>query len=811
MCARPSSHRSLDSYALSFDARHLREHTFLLGDRGGFVLYLPAARNPGDRGLQGIKWFGASGFGRSFLEGLRVWVEAGAAQIELNRENQTDFVMRLDGATRIYRVNGRDVRESFFVPDGYQTVVWTLQTDLPCAVKPEFDMRYYQAFSSDFSRYSVEETDRGLFVCNQVENVGPLHAEMRFYGLVGTIEGAARVEMLPPDQRLVTKTYLRDERREKLVVGAYKETMERDPDEAPIWDVYSTKVYAPAIFRSDGSMSLACAFGDDPTEVRDGLSAVHRNLPTMRRQKDADALRQLQEGLLETGNRDVDLAYAHILTRFNDALVARDATLHIDPVHQQHYYAIFAGDKYFMDAWKRDENVSLEALLATNDYQTVRKILGDTWQFQDDRTGRLPHIIRAGEPLVYYSSDGTLWALQRLYEYTRDSGDQTLLEAKMPMVEKFYSASRGFVRQGLLPSGGIIDKSYLWETWEDTPYTPRAGYPVEIELLWLTTLAELLPAVRRHNGELAAWMAQTLEEGKQTFSRFVCDGSYLADSLTYAWQRECLLTPNGYIAFGLDFPLPPALAYAMVLLGRQQLAGERGIRSLAPRDWPCVLPKQFLEDPHNVRGTEMASVGIFNYHRGIEWEWLNPFFVAGELTYGSTEQAFRLYVEGQVREAIGEVGIGGLSELHDRHGQVGADFQAWSMAGFLRGLHLFAGIKVDAPAKTVRIRPSIPTVWPYLRCRRRVGDTRFDVHYEERSGGTRRLEVHLLDQVPDGYTLELGLRVPDGARVASTGVNGGPMKPQAWDYRPSGLPDVEGEIWTSRPLDGNLTLEVKLE
>jgi hypothetical protein len=96
---------------------------------------------------------------------------------------------------------------------------------------------------------------------------------------------------------------------------------------------------------------------------------------------------------------------------------------------------------------------------------------------------------------VWVEIDGTLWALHRLFEYTRDSGDTSLVSEKMPMVQAFFQASMNFMQRGLLPSGGIIEADYLWETWEDTPYTPRAGYPVEIEMLWLTVLREFLPFV----------------------------------------------------------------------------------------------------------------------------------------------------------------------------------------------------------------------------------------------------------------------------------------------------------------------------
>jgi glycogen debranching enzyme len=800
---------SLERYQVTCDSRHLKEHAFLLGNRGGFMVCLPATRNIEDRTAQPIKWFGASGFGRTFFEMVVVCVDVGGALIQLDRRRQVEFILDLDRATRVYEINGRVIRESFFVPNGLQALVLTLETDLTCVFKPEFEMRYYQGFNTDFSQYRAERTPRGLLVSNRVQGAGPLKIDLQFYALVGTLDGTETIEMFPESERLVKKTYLKDERRQKLIIDVYKETMSSSPDHAPIWDLYETKVYAPAQFRVPGPVSLLYLFGDAPEEVADDFTRLRAELPSYRRQKREDIRRQMDRGLLETGNRDVDVAYAQVLSCFDNTLVAHDATPHMESMRSDHYYAIFAGNKYFMDAWKRDENISLGALLTINDFESVRCILDNTWQLQDQRTGRLPQIIRVGEPIVYYSSDGTLWALQRLFEYTRDSGDETLLAEKMDMVTAFFAASMGFIQRGLLPSGGIIEKDYLWETWEDTPFTPRTGYPVEIELLWLTVLQELRPFVQRHDEMLAERMAAVLEEGMQTFRELVMDG-YLADSLTYDWKQDPILTPNGYIAFGLDYPLPAGIQHSMVLLARDQLAGYRGIRSLAPRDWPNVFPTAFLSDPRNCRGKDMASVGIYNYHRGIEWEWLNPFCLQGELICGSTERGYRQYVRGQVTEALREVGIGGLSELHDMNGQLGADFQAWSMAGFLQSLHLFAGVRVDALAKTVQICPSIPLDWPHLRCRRRVRNIWFDLRYEQPNLTSHRLEVRFLGVPPTDFTCRLGFRVPTGSRVETATCNGEPLSAAAWVYHEGCAADVAGTTSISLPFDRDLVLQVEL-
>jgi hypothetical protein len=248
----------------------------------------------------------------------------------------------------------------------------------------------------------------------------------------------------------------------------------------------------------------------------------------------------------------------------------------------------------------------------------------------------------------------------------------------------------------------------------------------------------------------------------------------------------------------------------MVLLARDQLAGHRGVRSLAPRDWAKTFPAEFLRDRRNCRGKDMASVGIYNYHRGIEWEWFNPFFLQGELTCGDAERGYRHYVHGQVIEAIGEVGIGGLSELHDMRGQVGADFQAWSMAGFLQSLHLFAGVQVDALKRIVRICPALPSAWPYLRCRRRVGNTRFDLRYERPSAASHELQVRPLDPVPEVHTLQVGFRVPRGSRVRTATCNGSQMSADSWSYTESGGSRVQATLWTMRQLEAEMRLRLEL-
>jgi hypothetical protein len=261
------------------------------------------------------------------------------------------------------------------------------------------------------------------------------------------------------------------------------------------------------------------------------------------------------------------------------------------------------------------------------------------------------------------------------------------------------------------------------------------------------------------------------------------------------------------VAFSLGYPLPDELKHSMVLLGREQLAGKVGIRSLAPRDWASVLSPAFLADPHNIRHGNMASVGIYNYHRGIEWLWLNQFFVEAELLCGDTDSAYWTYTHGQVHTALGDAGIGGLSELHDAHGSLGADFQAWSMASFLASLHAFSGVRIDALTRRIEVRPSLPACWPALRCRWRVEQTRFDVSCSPGTPGSHRVEVQTVKDAPDGYALRLGARLPAGARLRAVILNGEPLPSDQLQIIPGCAPDVAAEVWIETVLATHTSVE----
>ena len=202
----------------------------------------------------------------------------------------------------------------------------------------------------------------------------------------------------------------------------------------------------------------------------------------------------------------------------------------------------------------------------------------------------------------------------------------------------------------------------------------------------------------------------------------------------------------------------------------------------------------------------MASVGIYNYHRGIEWLWLNPFMVALELRHGDADGAYRHYVQGLVRSALEKSGVGGLDELEDLHGPLGADFQAWSMAGFIVALRRFAGVTVDALNDYIRVCPQLPSSWPGLRSRHRIGRDFFDVDVRRLPSGGRSISIRHDDKSRDRTLQRVAWRSPPGQEEPIVIIDGSVLDPRK--VRRSG-DEPRDLCWVDADYEDDLTVEIQ--
>lgn len=238
----------------------------------------------------------------------------------------------------------------------------------------------------------------------------------------------------------------------------------------------------------------------------------------------------------------------------------------------------------------------------------------------------------------------------------------------------------------------------LWSparhTWMDTGHpacTPREGYPVEIQALWIRLLRHL--ARLDGGGPWAALAAQA----EASFSRYwLEDLGWFADSLEGGPDVPAAeafpdprLRPNQLQAVTLGITSGDRARRSVDAASRHLLV-PGGLRSLAP------VPV----DTSQLRGAVYPYAGRYEgdedtrrkpaYHNGTAWVWLLPVYAealarAWNFDPAATQAARALVADLEV--LMDQGCLGQLPELMDGdapHAGRGCDAQAWSATEALR-------------------------------------------------------------------------------------------------------------------------------
>ncbi|MCP3967871.1 MAG: glycogen debranching protein [Lentisphaerae bacterium] len=181
-----------------------------------------------------------------------------------------------------------------------------------------------------------------------------------------------------------------------------------------------------------------------------------------------------------------ETALYHGIKRF---IVKRDA-----------YHTVLAGYPWFLD-WGRDTLICLRGMIAAGYLQESKDIILQFASFE--RQGTIPNMIRGNDDSNRDTSDAPLWLFVAVKDYCDAVGDELLLKEKCgrrTIFDILLSIAENY-RIGT-PNGIAVDEesglvfSPSHFTWMDTNYpacTPREGYPVEIQALWLAALDFLAP------------------------------------------------------------------------------------------------------------------------------------------------------------------------------------------------------------------------------------------------------------------------------------------------------------------------------
>ncbi len=337
-------------------------------------------------------------------------------------------------------------------------------------------------------------------------------------------------------------------------------------------------------------------------------------------------------------------------------------------VNRDAYKTVIAGYPWFLD-WGRDTLIALRGIIADGRLEEARAILLQFAKFEQN--GTLPNMIRGEDHSNRDTSDAPLFFFVAAADLMKAEGNPAFLEADAggrTVREVLLSIIRGYTRgtpNGIHmdeASGLIFSPSHF--TWMDTNYpagTPREGYPVEIQALWIHAL-KMAAGIERKSG-FAARADQAEKSLKRLFVIKEGREQYLADYLSAVSGQSAeaaipddALRPNQLLAVTMGAFRDSALCKGL-LAACDELLVPGGIRSLADRKVRCEHPVLWMNRLLNVPDRPYIGRYIGDedtrrkpaYHNGTAWTWLFPSFCEAMLmTYGKAAKraALRLRSHG---------------------------------------------------------------------------------------------------------------------------------------------------------------------
>jgi predicted glycogen debranching enzyme len=397
---------------------------------------------------------------------------------------------------------------------------------------------------------------------------------------------------------------------------------------------------------------------------------------------------------------------------------------------------IIAGYPWFLD-WGRDSLICARGLLAAGMIDEVKSLLLTFAKFEKD--GTLPNTIHGSDVSNRDTSDAPLWfalvceelfnvgQASRLSPSSNEIKDRrdacpTLYHALASIAENYARGTPNGIRMD-------ADSALIWSpahfTWMDTNFpagTPREGYPVEIQALWIRLLRQL--------EKISGTGFQPVQAGKTPTSHQKWRD--LADRATASFEKLFWLEEQGWFADVLlasknvsardATPSDALRSNCLFAISLGLISGERAkrcvaaaqkflvvpgaLRSLAPLPVSVPLPiygngERLLNNPVEpywpyYEGDEDTSRKPA-YHNGTAWVWTLPNFceaLARAWDFSPEAVAATKSYLTSAEKLLNEGCLGQLPEILDGdvpHAQRGCDAQAWSATEFLRVWKLSSG------------------------------------------------------------------------------------------------------------------------
>lgn len=384
---------------------------------------------------------------------------------------------------------------------------------------------------------------------------------------------------------------------------------------------------------------------------------------------------------------------------------------------------LIAGYPWFLD-WGRDTFICARGLLAAGMIEEVKQMVITFARFEHN--GTLPNTIFGEDASNRDTSDAPLWfavvceELARLIPSSQANPvslyDLPVDKSGRLLRDVLESITLGYING--TPNGIRMerDSALIWSpshfTWMDTNYpacTPREGYPIEIQALWIRLLRQLEQISDRGPGKIWNGLAdQALASIEKYF--WLEDKGYYSDVLLGkpgdavssatvddALRSNCLFLPSLGIVAG-------ERARRCVESALRYLVIPGALRTLAPLRVSVPLANygihgKLLNEPlapywSRYEGDEDTRRKPA-YHNGTAWTWTFPVFceaLARAWDFCPEALAAAKAYLGSMDRLLREGCIGELPEILDGdapHTQRGCDAQAWGVTEALRVWRLF--------------------------------------------------------------------------------------------------------------------------
>jgi predicted glycogen debranching enzyme len=348
---------------------------------------------------------------------------------------------------------------------------------------------------------------------------------------------------------------------------------------------------------------------------------------------------------------------------------------------------VIAGYPWFGE-WSRDTLIALPGLCLARDQvdraMAILESLSDRLE-----SGLVPNIPRSGDvPSNTDSIDASLLFIRATALTAKRTRSRRIIPLQQTCLDLIERISQGADPRVHVDAQGFlfVDRGPWALTWMDAvvdgwPVTPRHGYAVDLNALWLSALVtaqrwakKLRPTLVERLSEMSKKLSEHFEE-----KFWLQDQGFLTD--THDGQNpDGKLRPNQLWALVLPgVPIDKAHRKQALAAVREKLLTQVGLRTLSPDD-PAYQPFY--------RGTQADRDRA--YHQGTVWPWLLGLYADAITAVEDSDTAREEMIP--VLAALSahfrtEGCVGQISEVFDGespHRPGGAPAQAWSVSEVLR-------------------------------------------------------------------------------------------------------------------------------